>query len=162
MKLFHILLAILFTVLVFSAIVPSTFFSKEAIIDNMIIGATMSDIELLPADMLHVARMLRREMWDFHTYVGFLFVTLVGLYLFIIIKKNWNSYNKTMKLYIVIFETTILFQFITGVLLWLRQYIDALVVYKETIMEIHFLSSFLFIGILLIHLYERILQARKR
>jgi hypothetical protein len=162
MKLFHVILAVLFTVLVFSGIVPSTFFSKEAIIDNMIIGATMSDIELLPADMLHVARMLRREMWDFHAYIGFAFYASVFVYLVIAVKNHWSFYNNAMKIYIGMFALTITFQFTTGVILWARQFIETLVAYKEIVMHAHFLSSFMFIGILLLHVAERIYKASKK
>ncbi|MDD3467034.1 MAG: cytochrome b/b6 domain-containing protein [Campylobacterales bacterium] len=155
MRLFHILLIIVFIVLAFSGIVPSTILSKEAIIENIAVGAVMSDIVIAPADMLHVARMVRREMWDLHTYVGFVFIILVFTYLYLIISNRWGKYKTLMQLHISIFSLAILFQFTTGVLLFLRQFFEALVIYKEAIMQLHFLSLFLFVAIIFVHIYER-------
>ena len=138
LKALHWLFFIVFLVVLGTAIMNTTFFSKEAIIESFKFSFPMRDIYNIGyADQLFIARIERRIGWVFHFWAGVaLFAIAVVRYILILKqKKSWFQH---------FFYYSMALMFISGLPLYIRAYIDIPQEYQDVSRTIHYYTAWLF------------------
>ncbi|MFA6195342.1 MAG: cytochrome b/b6 domain-containing protein [Sulfurimonas sp.] len=121
-KILHVLMVMLVTTVVITAILNTTLLSKESIMSMIDYALTVTNEEMSPTDSIFVARVIRQQLWQVHFYVS---VTAVPIMVFIvaIIHINYSSLflqNNSLKLSITLNLVVFLFMTISGFFLFYR------------------------------------------
>lgn len=125
-KVIHWCVFISFLGLVATALAAEFFFSKEAIMSGIDKALTMSDlfankdILIPPSDQLFIARILRRDTWDWHFYFGLFFGSLILVWVAIYLFRGVKSFDiiKAIMMFAAIVLT------ISGVYMYVRLYVN--------------------------------------
>jgi len=152
-KILHWVFVPVLLAVVFTAIMNTTFFSKEAIMESFKFSFPNVDLyEVGAADQLFIARMERRVGWVFHFWSGcVLFSIIVGRYL--------SCKNKTLFQYLV--YSTIFVMFLTGMPLFIRVDVDIPMYIQDLARNIHFYSAWFFGIVCVSHIFAVIYRENK-
>lgn len=150
-KINHWLLFVAFLGLLSTSLAAEFFFSKEAIMDSFKFSFAELNMEVPPVDQLFIARIERRDTWDWHFWIGVVFT--LSLIASFFRKKEKRKSNLTSLSIIGIYNAGAIL-FITGLIMFLRLYFqleeDAFAVLKI----IHNYSKWIFIILIIIHIYS--------
>ena len=152
-KILHWVFVPVLLAVVFTAIMNTTFFSKEAIMESFKFSFPNVDLyEVGAADQLFIARMERRVGWVFHFWSGcVLFSIIIGRYL--------SCKNKTLFQYLV--YSTIFAMFLTGMPLFIRVDIDIPMYIQDLARNIHFYFAWFFGLVCVSHIFAVIYRENK-
>lgn len=156
-RVFHWAIAISFILLLITIFLRLTWMNK----DNMagIIGSYINENEpVLSQDQLIVlAKQIRAPMWQWHIYIGYVLVGLIGLRFMLTLfgemrlpnpmDKSLNTKEKFQKWTYIIFYLCVVISLVTGLIIELGPK-DL----KKPIEEIHILSIYYLVPFILIHL----------
>ena len=152
-KVLHWLFALVLLIVIFTAIMNTTFYSKEAIMETFLFS--FPNIELFnvgAADQLFIARMERRAGWVFHFWSGCL---LFG----IILARIFTAKNKTIFQWSV--YLTMIVMFGTGIPLFIRVDVEIPMYIQNIARDIHFYSAWIFAVICTWHIVMVIYNENK-
>lgn len=146
----HLIAAFAFLFALFLALMNIYWFSKEAIIESFEFSFAFTGIQAAYNDQFFVSRMLRREGWEWHFWVGSVMtVALIGIAIISAISKDMMS--KQLKLFSYLVLVIGLLMFTTGFPLWVRAYTDVSIEIQEFVRPIHYWSAWVFTAILATH-----------
>jgi cytochrome b561 len=154
-KINHWLLFILFLGLFFTAVMNTTFYSKEAIMKSFEYSFFMTGLEAGYADQLFIARMERREGWVFHFYLGVAFFALSLVRLFFYLRTK----NKKLLTLSILFFSFLLF--ISGFPLYIRAFVDISMDIQNPARTMHFYSAWI-LGLLIVYHIVNIIKKENR
>jgi len=155
-KILHWLFLVFFLVLGFTAIMNTTFYSKEAIMETFEFSFPMVELyDVAASDKLFIARIERREGWVFHFWVGVGAFVLTLLRLYFVRKQKKSLLTK-------IFYITFIIMFLSGLPLFIRTYVEIEQSYQDIARFIHYYSSWVLVAYLVIHIGQVIYKENKK
>lgn len=140
----HFILAVLFFVLITSALSAEFFFSKEAILSSFSFSLDKIGATIAPVDQLFIARLERRFAWNWHQISGILFLP-ISLYLV----YTSSFFNKKIKKILI---SLVLIMGVTGVFLFSRIYLDVPSSLLGSARTVHYFFSFVVVFFIVTHL----------
>lgn len=149
-KILHWFIFLSFLGLITTALAADFFFSKEAIMESMKSSLPMLNLDdvIAPADRLFIARIERRDTWDWHFYFGIVFGLSILFWIIISIFQKKISFLKSS------FYSLALILLISGIWLYLRLYINVSTETFALLKEVHHYGYYGFIGLFFIHLIK--------
>jgi len=138
----HLVAILAFLLTIFLAFMNEGWFSKEAIMESFSFSLPFTGNNIAQADQFFIARMLRREGWEWHFWAG----SIMTLSLVLIALLSYMGKNITNKLkqfaYLVAMMAMVLF--ISGFPLWIRAYTEVSMDIQDVARKIHYYSAWLF------------------
>ena len=146
-KINHWLLFVAFLGLCVTALAADFFFSKEALMNSFDFSLSDLNITIYPMDQLYIARIARRVTWDWHFYIGLIFM-LSNIYIIVSDKRRlFNKYTSLM--YVVAFVLIL-----TGIMLYARLYIKISPETFELLKVVHNYTKWIYIATVVVHVWH--------
>lgn len=156
-RIMHWLMAISFTLLLFTIFLRLTWLNKYNVADIMKDFLVDTDQTLSQGQLIKLAKKIRQPMWDWHIYLGY-FITGLFVMRFALpffdkmkvqnpLKKELSWKDKLKKWTYLIFYVCVFISLVTGLIIEFgpREY-------KKPMESIHILSIYYLIPFILIHL----------
>ncbi len=146
-KILHWTVFLSFLALCATSLAAEYFFSKEAIMKSLQISLPMINHSIEPVDQLHIAKIMRRDTWDFHFFSGVIFG--IALLFWIIISYKTIFRTKIWQILLILsgFVLTI-----SGIIMYLRLYYPLKGETFSLLKEIHNYSVDIFLLSLFLHI----------
>lgn len=145
----HWLIFLLLIMIVATAVMNMTFFSKESIINTFDFSFPMVDLlEVGYADKLFIARIIRRFAWVWHFWTGVAFSSVIVLLLFH--KFVYKAKSRAISSVTYFFTFLML---LSGLPLFLRTYYQIDIQIQDICRVVHFYSSLLFGLVIVVHIF---------
>ena len=148
-KINHWVLFFSFLGLVTTSLAAEFFFSKQAIMQSFEFSLANLGIMISPVDQLFIARIERRNTWDYHFYVGIVF--FISLAISIIRSKDIIT-SRILKESIRFMYISGLVLFISGLIMYLRLYFILEDSYFSLLKTIHNFAKWSFIVFVITHI----------
>lgn len=156
-KITHWILFLVMIVIAYTAIMNTTFFSKEAIMSSFDISFQALEIfDVGKADQLFIARLERRIGWTWHFWAGVAasVIVIISFIRNMIIKRKINKGLKVLYTY-----TTVML--LTGIPLWIRTYYDIPQEQQDIARAIHHYTSYTVAIVFILHIAFMIYKENK-
>lgn len=148
-KINHWILFFSFLGLVTTSLAAEFFFSKQAIMQSFEFSLANLGIMISPVDQLFIARIERRNTWDYHFYVGIVF--FISLAISIIRTKDIST-SRILKESIRFMYISGLVLFASGLIMYLRLYFILEDSYFSLLKTIHNFAKWSFIVFVITHI----------
>lgn len=148
-KINHWILFFSFLGLVTTSLAAEFFFSKQAIMQSFEFSLGNLGIMISPVDQLFIARIERRNTWDYHFYVGIVF--FISLVISIIRTKDITT-SRILKESIRFMYISGLVLFASGLIMYLRLYFILEDSYFSLLKTIHNFAKWSFIVFVITHI----------
>lgn len=143
-KIYHWLVFLAFMVCAYTALMNTTFYSKEAIMETFNFSfSNLGIYDIGKADQLFIARIERRVGWVFHFYAG---MTLFAIMLLSLISRFKKLTKMYLTKYLILSTITI-----SGIPLYIRAFIDIPMNYQNFSREIHFYTAWIVVAFVIAH-----------
>lgn len=150
-KINHWVLFISLLGLIATSLAAEFFFSKQAIMQSFQFSLAEVGVTIPPVDQLFIARIGRRDTWDWHFWIGILF----SIYLLIsFLRKKEKRESKILNISIIGFYVSGLILFISGLYMFLRLYYQVEDSTFASLKIIHNYSKWIFLIFTIIHIYQ--------
>lgn len=162
-KIVHWFMFIVFLVVAATAIMNTTFYSKESIMETFKFSFPMLDIyDIGSADKLFIARIERREGWVFHFFGGCLLFGLAILSLIWFLIRSKTQKLSTMAKRMIMFTFVgISVMFVSGLPLYVRAFIDIAQEHQDFARAVHYYMAYGFWAVVIIHIAGVIYKENK-
>lgn len=153
-KINHWVLVLSFLGLIATSLAADFFFSKQAIMESFEFSLGNLGIMISPVDQLFIARIERRNTWDYHFYVGIVFFISLAISIFRRKDKIVDNerFSKTLKESIWLMYISGIVLFISGLIMYLRLYFPLEDKYFLYLKNIHNFAKWGFIYSLVFHI----------
>lgn len=148
-KINHWILFFSFLGLVTTSLAAEFFFSKQAIMQSFEFSLANLGIMISPVDQLFIARIERRNTWDYHFYVGIVF--FISLAISIIRTKDITT-SRILKESIRFMYISGLVLFASGLIMYFRLYFILEDSYFSLLKTIHNFAKWSFIVFVITHI----------
>lgn len=148
-KINHWILFFSFLGLVTTSLAAEFFFSKQAIMQSFEFSLGNLGIMISPVDQLFIARIERRNTWDYHFYVGIVF--FISLAISIIRTKDIST-SRILKESIRFMYISGLVLFASGLIMYFRLYFILEDSYFSLLKTIHNFAKWSFIVFVITHI----------
>ena len=148
-RVLHWIVAVLFFAAAGLAIVNQTLYSKESIMEVLDYAMPLVGVELMPADQLFVARLLRREAWLWHYWLA-----LSGSILFLFLFTR-ACIRRRLTDDVVFLGVGVTIMFATGAILYLRENYNVPAEVLNNVRFVHFSAAWFLPGVLVFHIWHR-------
>ena len=145
-KIAHWLIFLLFLSLVCSAFSANFFFSKKQIIDSFSYSFDALGLSVPLSDQIFIARVERRFAWAVHFWEGVIFFALMIYNFFQVKKRLFNTF-------VFLMAVTLFF---SGLILYIRIYIDIDIHIQTIARFIHFYTAWIFSFSIIAHIFYMI------
>lgn len=153
-KINHWILVLSFLGLITTSLAAEFFFSKHAIMQSFEFSLGNLGIMISPVDQLFIARIERRNTWDYHFYIGVIF--FISLAISIIRKKDKqlsaDTFSKILNESILFMYISGVVLFLSGLIMFLRLYFPLEDKYFSYLKDIHNIAKWSFIFFLVFHI----------
>ena len=150
-KINHWVLVFSFLGLVTTSLAAEFFFSKQAIMQSFEVSFGNLGIMVSPVDQLFIARIERRNTWDYHFYIGLIFFVSLAISI-VRAKINDNDSSRFLKGSIRIMYISGIVLFASGLVMYLRLYITLEEFHFSLLKNIHNISKWTFIIFVIVHI----------
>lgn len=154
-KILHSFLLIFTGVLIITALVNITIFSKPNLMDVIEYAMNVSDIDIGPIDSLFIARVIRQQLWEIHFYIGSVVSILTFAIMILLLSRQALNHKS-----IIYNAISVSFLFFTGIVMHYRDKLSISTDSFEVLKTMHWVSISIFAIAIVFHLYEIIKSYR--
>lgn len=149
-KVSHWFFVLSFIGLCITALAADWFFSKEAILKSFDFSLNHLGLDIPPLDQMYIARIERRITWDWHFYSGIIFFISLAIAVFTKNFKLATNISNYIKIAMIMSGFILA---ISGLLLYLRLFIQIEPYLFQLLKEIHNIAKWVFIVAVISHVF---------
>lgn len=153
---FHVLLMILISSVVITAIFNTTLFSKANLIETIDYALDVTGAIMSPVDSLLVARIIRQQLWQVHFFVG---VSLPIMAAIIYLMRQ--QIYKTKQITVFLNVSILFYMSLVGSLLNFRRELNLSLDFANILRDLHWTGIYIFIAFVLYHLYIVLIKTKR-